>query len=211
MKKIYDVSIPITKDMVLWPDDPGIKMERSQKIEEGSASNVTELTMGLHTGTHIDAPYHFVEQGDRIEDIPLEQLIGTVKVIEIPDTYKDISMEAVKNCMLDKQDKRVLFKTRNSKSWHIEKNFVMDYVAVDFDCAKHLVKVGVKLVGIDYLSIAPFNDIVRVHRLFLNAGVIIIEGLDLCAVHPGNYKMCCLPLKMIGVEASPARIVLIED
>ena len=210
MKKIHDISIPVKQGMILWPNDPGIKIERSKKIENGSSSNVTELSMGLHTGTHIDAPYHFVDKGIKIEDITLDTFIGSVQVIEIPDSYGSISADVIKQFGPGISHERVLFRTRNSKSWNDSPEFIEDYVAVDLEGSEYLINSGVKLVGIDYLSIAPFDDIVRVHQALLKAGIVIIEGLNLNTIHAGTFMMYCLPLKLVGVEAAPARVILVE-
>ncbi len=211
MKKIYDVSVPINQNMVIWPGDPSVKIERVIKIEEGESSNITYLNIGLHTGTHIDAPYHFIENGAKIDDIPLDTLIGPVQVIEVPDKYSAVNAEFLMESDLSNQYQRILFKTNNSKSLDVNSDFNKNFVAIDYSAAEYLVNIGCKLVGIDYLSIAPYDDIVRVHQLLLGAGIVLLEGLNLEQVSAGIYQLYCLPLKLTGVEAALTRVILIQE
>lgn len=211
MKKIYDVSVPINQNMVIWPGDPSVKMERVSKIEEGESSNITYLNIGLHTGTHIDAPYHFIENGAKIDEIPLDTLIGSAQVIEVPQTYGAVTAEFLKDSGLNNQYQRILFKTNNSKFLDVNSKFNKDFVAIDYSAAEYLVNNECILLGIDYLSIAPYDDIVRVHQLLLGAGIVLLEGLNLEQVSAGIYQLYCLPLKLTGVEAALARVILIQE
>ena len=154
MGKIYDISMPISKDMVLWPDDPGVSLERTDKLEDGAISNVTKMDFGLHTGTHIDAPYHFLEKGITVDKIPLTKLIGATFVVEVPNSVTYLDGFILESMGLDFSIKRILFKTNNSDLLMNSNTFNDNYVALDDSGAEYLVENGVELVGIDYLSIA---------------------------------------------------------
>lgn len=210
--KIHDVSLTLTSHMVTWPSDPKIILERVEKIEDGAMANVSRLDMGVHTGTHIDAPIHFVPGGMAIDAIPLDVLIGSACVIEIPDSVATITKAVLEKIEVPIQCKRILFKTPNSQIWaRGDQNFHKDFVALSEDAADFLVSRGVQLVGIDYLSIAPYNQPRPTHEAFLKAKVIVIEGLDFSKVGPGVYQLFCLPIKLGGSDGAPARVVLIED
>jgi len=209
--KIYDVSVEIDSDLPVWPGDPKVKLIRSQKLEAGDQANVSQMEIGLHTGTHVDAPYHFLAQGVTLDQIALERFIGPVTVIEIPTEVSILSGEVLARLPVDLFSERVLFKTRNSIHWSEHPHhFHRDFVAIDPTGADYLVKKGVRLVGIDYLSIAPFREGKATHEAFLVAGVIILEGLDLSGVSQGEYLLYCLPLKIGGVEGAPVRAILIK-
>ncbi len=206
--KIYDVSVGIDSDIPTWPGDPLIDINRIMKIEEGADSNVSQIIFTTHSGTHIDTPYHFFEDGETLENIPINRFIGRVYVMYLPDVDQ-ISAELLRKTGLPKRAKRILFKTRNSKLWKkYGKKFEKDYVGLSRDAAQYLIDKDIDLVGIDYLSIATYNDPVSVHKLLLRSGVIIIEGLDLSAVHQGHYNILCLPLKINRGDGAPARVVL---
>ena len=210
MGKIYDISMPISKDMVLWPDDPGVSLERTDKLEDGAISNVTKMDFGLHTGTHIDAPYHFLEKGITVDKIPLTKLIGATFVVEVPNSVTYLDGFILESMGLDFSIKRILFKTNNSDLLMNSNTFNDNYVALDDSGAEYLVENGVELVGIDYLSIASINKIESVHKRLLNAGIVILEGINLFEIKEGVYQMYCLPLSLIGVEASPTRVILMD-
>lgn len=210
--KIHDVSVTLSTQLPTWPGDPKIYIERVSKIEEGALANISRLDMGVHTGTHIDAPYHFVPDGQKVDSLPLDLLIGPALVVEIPASVNQIDAESLRALKLPAGFDRLLFKTRNSQIWAAEeKTFHPDFIAVTQDGAEYLIDLGVRLVGIDYLSIAPFDSPNPTHVAFLAAGVVIIEGLDLSGVDPGSYQLVCLPLKLGGAEGAPARVVLIEE
>jgi arylformamidase len=205
----YDISLPISPDLPTWPGDPEIVIERVDKIEEGANNNVSRLDMSVHAGTHIDAPFHFLPEGKTIEKINLNLLIGRVYVLNLPDVDL-ITAEVLDQAHLPPRTRRVLFKTRNSEYWaRGEDNFQTDFVALSPDAATYLVQRGVKLVGVDYLSVAPYKKSRPTHEILLKAGVVIVEGLDLSAVSQGRYTLFCLPLKLVGSDGAPARAILI--
>jgi arylformamidase len=208
--RTYDISLAISPEMVVWPDDPPVELSRTSKIEEGADANVSHLRMSVHTGTHIDAPRHFLEKGGMVEDIPIDLLFGRAYVLHLPDEVDLITQDMVENSTIPPRTKRVLFRTRNSEIWKSSrKTFFRNFVALAPDAAEYLIKRGVKLVGIDYLSIAPFDRPAPTHKILLEAGVVILEGLDLSSVDQGRYTLYCLPIKLAGVEGAPVRAILV--
>jgi len=208
--RIYDVTLTISPDLVVWPGDPDVVTERVQKIEEGDPCNVTRLELSAHTGTHVDAPFHFLQKGKTVEDLSLKLLTGRAYVVHIPDADL-ITKEVIEEAGIPPRTRRVLFKTKNSNHW-TKKNhkvFNPNYVGLAPDAAETLIQRGVKLIGVDYLSIAPFEELAETHNVLLKAGVVIVEGLDLSEVDPGRYTFYCLPLKIAGADGAPARALLI--
>ncbi len=206
--KLIDISVKIQENMVTWPGDPKVKIDWVARIGEDSDANISALSYGLHTGTHIDVPLHFVKNGWSMDDLDLGVLIGTCEVVQLPDGCDLIGREDLEALEIGCFE-RVLFKTRNSQSWPKDAvSFDKDFVALGPSGADYLVEKGCKLVGIDYLSIAPFNDPPTTHKRLLEAGVVILEGLDLSEAEPGLYELICLPVKLAGREGAPARAVL---
>ncbi|MCD4752707.1 MAG: cyclase family protein [Anaerolineaceae bacterium] len=204
---IYDISVSIDKSLPIWPEDqpPKILHELDGTIQ------VTSFQMGAHTGTHIDAPLHFIPGGKAIHEMNLEKMIGLALVINIPHDVKMITAELLCYLNLQEDITRVLFKTKNSELWKDQKElFNQDYVALSGDAAEFLVSHGVDLVGIDYLSIAPFDDIFPAHQILLRNEVVLLEGINLSGVDPGIYELICLPVKISGADGAPARAVLID-
>ncbi|MCF6150535.1 MAG: cyclase family protein [Candidatus Kuenenia sp.] len=202
----YDITLPILNSMITWPSDPAVSIKRTSLITRGDSCNVSELKIGSHCGTHIDAPHHFEENGNTIDQISLEDLIGNVTVFECKNKEK-IDLSDVKLLRLDNV-RRVIFKTVNSTYWELP-TFKKDFVYVTKDAAQYLVDKGIKLVGIDYLSIEKFdNKKAETHHIFLQNNVIIIEGLNLSDVSAGKYELIALPLKIKDGDGSPARVVL---
>jgi len=207
--RIYDISLMISPNMPTWPGDPNLVLERVEKMEDGSHCNVSRLDLSVHTGTHVDAPYHFLAQGKTVENLSLSQLTGRVYVTYLPDVQQ-ITAEVLERAELPPRTRRILFKTRNSELWaRRELAFQTNFVAISPDGADYLVNRGLKLVGVDYLSVAPFGQSVSTHQILLGAGVIVVEGLDLSQVPPGRYTLYCLPLKLAGSDGAPARVILI--
>ena len=208
--RTYDITLTISPDMIVWPDDPPIELYRTSKIEEGANANVSRVHMSVHTGTHIDAPCHFLEDGKSVEDIPIALLTGRAYVLHLPDEVDLITRELIEHSTIPPRTKRVLFRTRNSETWKSDQ-WIFDkrYVALTPDAAEYMIKRGVKLVGVDYLSIAPFEDPIPTHYTLLQAGVVIVEGLNLSEVSQGRYTLYCLPLKISGSDGAPARAILI--
>jgi len=207
--KTYDISLLISPDLAVWPDDPSIELIRKSRIEDGSDSNTTHLQMSAHAGTHIDAPYHFLESGETVDNISLDLMIGRAYVLYVPGV-KIITREILEKSSIPPRTKRILFKTDNSEIWASGDSGKFDegYVSLAADAAKYMIQRGVKLVGIDYLSISPFTDQVPTHKTLLEAGVVILEGLNLAEVSQGRYTLYCLPLKLAGSDGAPARAIL---
>lgn len=203
--KIYDISIEISSRMHIYPGDPGVTVEAAMSIDRGDTCNLARYCLGSHTGTHIDAPYHFLNDGKRLSEIPLNLLIGRTLVIEV--TSAKIDVDTLKSVNLG-EHVRLLFKTRNSYLWSSGR-FVEEYVYVTPAAAELLVESGIKLVGIDYLSIEKFgsNDFAT-HKILLGSGTVIIEGLNMSEIEPGDYEMICLPLKVSQGDGAPARVIL---
>ncbi|MDH5506148.1 MAG: cyclase family protein [Anaerolineae bacterium] len=207
--RTYDISLTISPDLVVWPEDPPVELARVSKIEDGADANVSRLAISVHTGTHIDAPYHFIAKGKTVEKVPLKLLVGRAYVLHLPNVDV-ITAEHVKNAGIPPRTRRVLFKTRNSDLWAKHpKAFQTDYVAINAEAAQALVDRGVKLVGVDYLSVAPFDDLVQTHKILLKAGIVIVEGLNLAEVSQGRYTLYCLPLKLAHADGAPARAILV--
>ena len=207
--EIFDITIPIHPDMPVWPGDASVQLERVRKIEEGANANVSNLALSVHTGTHVDAPCHFIPDGVALDRVPLERFIGEVAVVEIPGV--DLITAAILHGKIPLSTTRIIFKTKNSSIWiHKDHPFYEAFTALSPDGAQYLVDLGIKFVGIDYLSIAPFKDLRPTHEILLGAGVVILEGVDLSAVTPGEYMLYCLPLKLVGVDGAPARTILVR-
>ena len=202
-----DVSVPLRTGMVHWPDNPPVRIERMLDIEHGDAANVSTISMGSHTGTHMDAPLHFVQGGKGLDEMPLEATIGRTRVVEIHDP-ESVKPYELRPHGIRKGD-RILFKTRNSaRRWH-EEAFIENFVYVSQEAARYLAAHEVQTVGIDYLSVGGFvRDGVETHRTLLEAGIWVIEGLDLSQVAPGKYELICLPLKVERGDGAPARAIL---
>jgi len=208
MTIIYDISVSISQDLPVWPGDPQVVLERISRLEAGDESNVSFLKMSVHTGTHLDAPNHFLSNGITIDEINPEALIGPAQVVVIPDTCSSITSQIISEISLKTGIERILFKTINSSYWGMNAGFQKGFSAITADGAQSLVAKNVKLIGVDYLSIAPFDDTVTPHKIFLQAGVIILEGVNLSQVPEGIYELVCLPLKIKGADGAPARAVL---
>jgi arylformamidase len=207
--RTYDISVTISPDLPTWPGDPGVDVRRVEKIEDGSNANVSRMDMGVHTGTHVDAPFHFLEEGVTIEQLNLSLLTGRAYVLHLPEVDV-ITAEVLEKAQIPPRTRRVLFRTRNSNYWSTKQSaFQEDFVGLSVDGAEYLVRRGVKLVGMDYLSIAPFKESRPTHEKLLEAGVVIVEGLDLSEVSQGRYTLYCLPLKIANSDGAPARAILI--
>jgi arylformamidase len=202
-----DVSLTVEDGMVHYPKDPEVIIKQFSSIKNGDAANNTHLSFGTHTGTHIDAPHHFYEEGIGIDKITLETLTGECLVIEVPEKYEAITEDFLKMQNINNGG-RILFKTKNSKIISRDKNFHEDYVYVASDAAKYMVEKGVILVGVDYLSVEGYGKGHETHRTLLGAGVVIIESLCLEQVEPGSYKLIAFPIKIKDSDGAPARVIL---
>jgi arylformamidase len=207
--RTYDITLTISPNLPTWPGDPGIEVERVEKIEDGSNANVSRIDMGVHTGTHVDAPFHFLREGIAVDQIDISLLTGRAYVLHLPEVDV-ITASVLERAQIPPRTRRVLFKTRNSEYWAREEpDFQTDFVGLSDDGAKYLVRRGVKLVGVDYLSVAPYKKSRPTHEKLLEAGVVIVEGLNLTEVSQGRYTLYCLPLKIAGSDGAPARAILI--
>jgi arylformamidase len=207
--RLYDVTHTLQPGMATWPAEPGPQISLIKEMAAGDPADVSYLALGVHTGTHVDAPRHFIPGGTGVDSLPLEVLSGPAKVIHIVDRQA-IKIEELERAGLDGVE-RVLFHTRNSDEWS-DVEFVEDFVYLDPDAAAWLVDHGIRLVGVDYLSVEAFNATEpRTHRTLLGAGVVIVEGLDLREVPAGEYQLVCLPLKLAGADGAPARVVLTQE
>jgi arylformamidase len=202
-----DVSVTVRHGMPHWPDNPPIVVQRPMEIVRGHACNLSHLAMGVHTGTHIDAPVHFIHQAAGVDEMPLAATMGPARVIEIADP-REITADELRGHLLQAGE-RVLFRTANSpRAWQAD-TFVEDFVYISEQAAEHLAETGVRTVGVDYLSVGGYHaDGAKIHRILLSAGIWIIEGLDLSAVSAGRYEMICLPVKLHGSDGAPARALL---
>ena len=205
---IYDITVPIRSGMPIYEGDPAVSIDAASSLAKGDSANVSFLHFGAHTGTHVDAPAHFIEGANKIDSLPLSLLIGPARVIRVPDDRTEIDSEFLSSCDLTEVE-RVLFRTRNSGFWG--EGFRKDFTHLLPDAAELLVRRGIKLVGTDYLSIEKFHSgHHRTHIALLSKGVVIVEGLNLSEVPAGDYELICLPLKIAEGEGdgAPARAVL---
>lgn len=210
--RIIDISLTLSNKLPVWPGDPRVSLERVHKIEDGAHSNVSRLEIQVHSGTHIDAPVHFLPGEKGIESIQLSDLIGPCFVLEFPEDVTVINQEILGKQYIPGGVTRLLLKTRNSAFWTADDSeFKTDFVGLAEDGARWLVERGIRVVGIDYLSIAPYKQSKPTHEVLLKAGVVIIEALDLHAVTTGYYSLLCMPIKLAGSDGAPARAALIDE
>jgi arylformamidase len=206
MGKIIDITVPLSAALPRYPDDPAFELIATTRMSEGAAYNASRIAMGTHYGTHIDAPCHFVADGATIDAVSLDLLVGKARVVDlqVAERIERADLEA-----LDlRDDIRVLIRTR--MSGHMRRRVLHhDCVHLGQDAARYVVQAGIKLVGIDYLSIDRIaQDDFPAHRELLAAGVVVLEGLDLSDVAPGEYELICLPLPLTGADGAPARVIL---
>jgi len=190
--------------MVIYRNNPGIEVELASSIAEGAGANISRLTMGVHTGTHIDGPSHFYEGGAGADTLPLEAMIGPALVVELAEVgLGPIDADALAPLAIPVGTERVILKTPNSELW-TQTEFTHDFARLDGSGAEALLALGISLVGIDYLSIGDGDA----HRALLGAGVVALEGLDLRGIEPGPYELLCLPVRLIDTDGAPARVLL---
>jgi len=219
-KNWIDISVEMRDGMVHWPGDPECHVSLHVKLGDPLPGqpgktipcNLTKISLSAHTGTHMDAPRHFVASGKTMETLPLEAVMGPCRVIELKHRTV-ITVEELKPWKL-KRGERLLFKTRNStKSWKLAKTstFDVEFIYIPADTAHYLVDCGVRTVGVDYLSVGGYQkDGVECHQIMLGAKnpIWIIEGLNLAKIKPGRYELACLPLKIVGADGAPCRAAL---
>ena len=209
--KFYDISLPISNNLPVWPGDAPVSLKMVSSIAKGDQCNITGIEMGTHVGTHIDAPYHFLEDGATIDTIPIETFIGPCFVVEL-DAKALIEKKDFRKYNLNGYS-RILIKTRNSELWSNNiSSFDTNYVSLGINAAQYLVEMKTILVGIDYLSIESFQcGSCPVHKLLLKNNITVLEGLNLSGVKTGVYELLCMPLKLQGCEGAPARVLLREE
>ena len=201
--KLHDISVPIRAGMHVYDGNPGFRLELVSSIAAGASANVSRLDLGVHNGTHVDAPVHFIDDGPATESLDLETLIGPAYVADVTAVSGDLDAEALGSVQFPSDVTRILYKTSNSRLWSRDK-FSRDFVRLTGSGARFLIERGVRLVGIDYLSIGD----AEAHQELLSARVIALEGLDLREVDPGKYELICLPLRLEGSDGAPARAIL---
>lgn len=208
--RVYDITRPLGPETHIWDDGPKPEIRSTFRLDMGDFATVSTIAMGAHSGTHADAPAHFAVGGATIDAIPAETLVGRAIVVEHVE-HRDLTAEDLVALGIDGRHHRVLLKTPNGRLWERD-GFQTGFVGLTQDAAEHLVNVGVRLVGIDYLSIEPYEagEACPVHHALLGAGVVVLEGADLRDVPPGEYVIACAPLRLVGAEGSPARVFLID-
>jgi len=206
---IIDLTVPLTSSLVIWPGEQGLRVRTLRSFPKDSV-HVSQISMGAHTGTHLDAPMHFLLKGAPLEKVSLDCLVGRCRVLRLNlGGRKEVEVEDLKPFKIQPGE-RLLFNLGNSRHLFARK-FYQDYVAMGDQAAKFLAVKKTKLVGVDYLSVERRgNPGHPVHVSLLKAGTAIVEGLNLSGVKPGTYTLVCLPLRMVGVEASPVRAILLR-
>jgi arylformamidase len=210
MPTIYDISVPLVNDGLVYPGNPPIAITPQQEVSKGASANVSLLSFGSHTGTHVDAPKHFIDSGTGVDAMPLDVLMGPARLIAFGDDVMAVGEKELRAHDLSGVT-RLLIRTRNS-AWLASGSteFHPDFTHVAPDGAEYLVRLGVRLVGVDYLSVEQFHSPThRTHRTLLENRVVIVEGLVLSEPAPGDYDLRCLPLLLAGLDGAPARAVLV--
>jgi arylformamidase len=208
---IYDLTLPVSNDLPVWPGDPAINFYRVSDVNNGDVVTLSRLESGSHIGTHLDAPVHFIQNGNTVDKLDLNMLMGPCRVIDV-GAADMIDAALLETLPIPVDATRLLFRTRNSDLWaQGDGDFHTDYVAIDRSGAEWLVKRGIRLVGVDYMSVAPYHATIPTHEVLLRAGVIAVENLNLAGVEPGDYHLICLPLKLKNGDGAPVRAVLMSS
>ena len=206
-ERFIDISVPLRDGMVHWPGDPPDRIRRVKEIGKTGSSTLSSLSMGSHTGTHVDAPRHFLRAGRTIDRMPLSAVVGPARVIQVRHS-KEIRVQELLTHRI-RRGERILFKTCNSGRCWKSGAFVKEFVHLPAESARYLASLRLRCVGVDFLSVGgDKRDGAAVHRVLLGAGIWIIEGLDLSRARPGRYELICLPLKIAGGDGAPARVIL---
>lgn len=204
--KLIDVTVPIDSNLATYPGNTPFSLEGIKRLARGDSSNISTMHLSAHAGTHVDAPRHFFDDGGGVESLALEMLCGRTRVVELT-TRNTVTAEDLAGFDL-REDVRLLLKTANSRLWGTP-DFHQDFIGVSEGAARFLVDRGVKVLGVDYLSVEPYETPgAPAHHVLLGAGTIVIEGLNLRDVEPGAYEMYCLPLALVGADGAPARVIL---
>lgn len=208
MTDYIDITLPISPNLPVWPGSLPIKFDKIFDLYRGDPHTDTDIHLSAHTGTHIDAPAHFIRDGKHLSEFPIEKMIGPALVVEIPDVHV-ITESDLASLDIPTDTSRLLIKTGNSDLWaNPHHEFTSEFVALDKSAAQWLVDFGLDVIGVDYLSIQPFHHGPETHQIILGAEIIAIEGLNLASVAPGNYELLCLPMRLMDTEAAPARVLL---
>jgi arylformamidase len=211
MKAIYDITLPVSESLAVWPGDPPVHITQPLHLDKGDMATVSRLDMGAHTGTHVDAPTHFFPGGSGVDALDLNLLVGPALVVHALEADA-LSEDVLEGLGIPPGTERVLFRTRNSDRWaRDDREFDRRFVAITEDGGRWLIARGVRLVGVDYLSVAPFDDVVPTHKILLGAGIVPVEGLNLSGVAQGVYQLVCLPLKIVDSDGAPARAILMDE
>lgn len=215
MKTYYDISVSIQPDLPVWEGDPPVVIRSAARIERGDAANVSRLEIGAHTGTHIDAPVHFVPGRKGIDGLMLDSLIGPAYVVDLTDVQHEVHGDDFDRANIPYGTRRLLCKTTNSSLWSKSPpGFEADFVGISPDGAQWLIDHGIELVGVDYLGVERFESVGRgapTHHTLLEKEMIIVEGLDLSEVPAGEYTLICLPIKIKNSDGAPSRAILIKE
>ncbi|HSC73355.1 MAG TPA: cyclase family protein [Gaiellaceae bacterium] len=201
---VHDISVPIRPEMHVYEGNPRVSLSRHESISDGAQANVSRLDLGVHSGTHVDGALHFIDGAAGTEALPLGTLVGPVLVVDATAIETDLDEDALRLLPLDGAE-RALLKTRNSELWNLPE-FTHDFIRLNGSGARYLISLGVRLIGIDYLSIGD----VEAHRELLGAGVVVVEGLDLREVEAGAYELICLPIRLEGSDGAPSRAILVR-
>lgn len=202
-----DISVPVRNGMVHWPGDAPFELKRLKDMSKGDGLTLSYLSLGIHTGTHMDAPLHFIKDGAAIDTLPVDAVMGPARVVSIHDR-ESIKPAELEPLNLQPGD-RLLFKTYNSEHCWDSDTFFEDFVYISREAAAYLAQCGVRTVGVDYLSVGGFHkDGVETHQALLGSGMWVIEGLNLGGIEPGDYELACLPLKLANAEGAPARALI---
>jgi arylformamidase len=208
---IFDITVGISPDLPVWPGQQSIILEQVESIDQGAHANVSRLAMSVHTGTHVDAPHHFLNDHRSVDQLSLDVLTGQCYVLDLSTLEGHVTSGVLSSAGIPPDTSRLLIKTKNSQLWRAnEREFYPGFQAVTEDGAQWLVENGIKLIGVDYLSIAPFKQSVPTHTILFKAGIIALEGINLSEINQGGYFLYCLPLKLIGADGAPARVILID-
>lgn len=209
-RRIFDISVPLTSGIPVWPGSVGFRMTRTLDLERGDPATVSRLDCDVHVGTHVDAPCHFIAGRAGADELPLDVLVGPALVVHLPDA-REIGVAELESAAIAPETRRVLFRTSNAARWE-RSTFDPSFVALTPEGAAWLVRRGIKLVGVDYLSVQRFHDAEPLtHRTLLDAGVVVVEGLNLADVPVGRYRLTCLPLRLVGSDGAPARAILEQE
>lgn len=208
--RIYDISLPVAESTVVWPGDPPVRITQRSHLDRGDEATVSHVSLSVHSGTHVDAPCHYVRDGSGVEALDLHTLVGPALVVHVPEV-RALGAQLMGSLDIPPDTNRLLFRTANSdRGTRTERTFRTDFAALALDGAEWLIAQGVQLVGIDYLSVALYEATASVHQRLLGAGVTVVEGLDLAGIAPGIYELVCLPVKIVGSDGAPARAILID-